>query len=325
MAAVNLDDLESPALALPLAVPEAMASLVESVSITPLTNRSIALSWSPLDQGAPFRVYSDMGTGYGIYAYLAQTNEAAFIDEQLRANASYSYRLTLQDDQEEITFAQISAQALGENPLETVPSLNPPSSVVAKPTALPADAILLGLISANDFVDEFKTLSIVGELRNDSGVSVGQTDVTVTFYDSAGTVIGAASGKAMLSAIPPGEKSPFIVSLTKPAGFATYSIRAMGRPVRSQQPAQLAVIEVKRYEDEAGFFHIRGIVENVGTTTAKRTKVAASIYGRDNGVINVGFTYVNPPTLKPGERATFDVIFAYYPRYASQQVIAFED
>jgi hypothetical protein len=266
-----------------------------------------------------------MGTGYGVYTYLAQTNDSAFIDEQLRANVNYSYRLTLHDDQEEILFAQINAQALGEDLLGTTPSSSSPGSVEAEPTALPADAILLGLISANDFVDEFKTLSIVGELRNDSGVKVGQTDIAVTFYDSAGTVIGAASGEAMLGAIPPGEKSPFIVSLTKPAGFATYSVRAIGRPVQSRQTAQLAVIEVKRYEDEAGFFHIKGVVENVGTTTAKRAKVAASIYSRDNGVINVGFTYVNPPTLEPGERATFDVIFAYYPRYVSQQVVAFED
>jgi hypothetical protein len=53
--------------------------------------------------------------------------------------------------------------------------------------------------------------------------------------------------------------------------------------------------------------------------------VAASIYGRDNGLINVGFTYVDPLTLAPGEQAAYDVIFAYYPRYASQQVIAFEE
>ena len=85
------------------------------------------------------------------------------------------------------------------------------------------------------------------------------------------------------------------------------------------------MVEVRRFEDDAGFFHIKGVIENAGNTVAKRIKVAAVIYGRDNGVINVGFTYVNPPILAPGEQATYEVIFAYYPRYLTQQVIPFEE
>ena len=70
---------------------------------------------------------------------------------------------------------------------------------------------------------------------------------------------------------------------------------------------------------------IKGIVKNVGSTTSKRTKVAAIIYGRDGRVINVGFTYVHPPTLAPGDQANYDVSFTYYPRYYAQTVIPFEE
>jgi hypothetical protein len=42
-------------------------------------------------------------------------------------------------------------------------------------------------------------------------------------------------------------------------------------------------------------------------------------------VINVGFTYVTPPTLAPGKQAAYDVIFTYYPRYLTQRVIPFEE
>ena len=93
----------------------------------------------------------------------------------------------------------------------------------------------------------------------------------------------------------------------------------------TRQGAQLDVVEVRRFEDEAGFFHVKGIVENVGSTRARQTKVAAIIYGRDNSVINVGFAYVNPPTLVPGQKASYEVIFSYFPRYLSQQVIPFEE
>jgi hypothetical protein len=95
--------------------------------------------------------------------------------------------------------------------------------------------------------------------------------------------------------------------------------------VPARQSAQLDVVEVRRFEDDTGFFHIKGIIENVGSTVAKQTKIAAIIYGRDNSVINVGFAYVNPPTLAPGQQARYEIIFAYFPRYLTQQVVPFEE
>ncbi len=83
--------------------------------------------------------------------------------------------------------------------------------------------------------------------------------------------------------------------------------------------------ETRRFEDDAGFFHVKGSIKNSGTTVAKRVLVASVLYNRDNNVINVGFTYSDPPTLKPGQAANYNIIFAYYPRYASQTVIPFEE
>jgi hypothetical protein len=301
------------------------------VDITPLTNKSIALNWDLIEEASQYRIYSDMGSGYGVYIYKASTPLPAFVDRFLRPGLSYSYRLSWLVGQQETILAQLKAATFatiglsGNSPIDRPEPDDSMAGVIAAPTALPPDAVLLGLVSDNDFVDEFNTLTIVGEVRNDSTLDIGQTDITVTFYDAAGAVVGTANGAAMLEVIPPGEKSPFIVTLIRPPGYTTYSLRAVARPTLAKRKAQLAVVELKRFEDEAGFFHIKGAIKNVGNRVAKRVKVAASIYGRDNGVINVGFTYVDPPTLAPGEQATYDVIFAYYPRYASQQVIAFEE
>ena len=296
----------------------------------PLTNGSIALSWPLADKTQQYRIYSDMGSGYGVFVYKARTTQPTFIDEQLRSGMTYIYRLTGLEANQEVVLAQVKAHTFARDTIAnrsgSGQSEVSTASVTAAPTALPSDAILLGLVSDNNFTDDFNTLTVVGEFRNDSNVEVGQTDITVTFYDTAGAVIGTANGETMLETISPGEKSPFLIALTRPPGFASYSIRAVGRHVpAAKQSAQLSVVEVRRYEDEAGFFHIEGIIQNTGNTTARRTKVAAIIYGRDHGVINVGFTYVNPPTLDPGEQATYEVIFAYYPRYLTQQVIPFEE
>ncbi len=270
-----------------------------------------------------------MGSGYGVYVYKAKTTQPTFIDRFLRPGITYNYRLTQTDTGQEVVVAQVLADTFATRISPDHATLSQvevsAASVIAIPTALPADALLLGLVSDNSYTDEFNTLVIAGEVRNDSNLNAGQTDITVTFYDAAGAVIGAANGETLLKTIPPGEKSPFLISLTRPSGFASYSIRAVARPVAAKQTAQLAVVNVRRYEDDTGFFHITGIIENVGSTISNRTKVVAVIYGRDNGVINVGFTYVNPPTLLPGEQAAFEVIFAYYPRYLTQQVIPFEE
>ncbi|NJN95211.1 MAG: hypothetical protein HC875_14460, partial [Anaerolineales bacterium] len=232
------------------------------------------------------------------------------------------------ENQQEIVLAQTAAATLGgQAPADTLLGQRPvvTATVAPAPTALPADAVLLGLLSDNSFIDEFNTLHVVGEVRNDSNVDVGQTDIAITFYDGAGAAIGAANGQTILDVIPPGENSPFLITLSRPEGMESYSVRAVARPVAPQLAPQLAVIQVKRFEDEAGFFHVKGVIENSGSIVARRAKVAAVIYGRGGAVINVGFTYLNPPTLAPGERASYEVIFTYFPKYVSQKVIPFEE
>lgn len=302
---------------------------VADFAATPLTNGSVALSWTPLDAAATYQVFSDMGSGFGVYLHKAQTTQPAFIDRQLRFGTIYNYRLTKTEKDQPQILAQVWAATFAPKPggTGTVPSHLDvaQASLVAVPTALPPDAILLGLVSDNNYTDGFNTLTIIGEVRNDSNLDAGQTDVTVTFYDAAGAIIDTAHGKTMLDVIPPGEKSPFVITLSRPAGLASHSLRAVARPVTPQDTAQLAVINVKRFEDDAGFFHIKGTIQNVGSTTAKRVKVGAVIYNRDNRVINVGFTYSDPPKLAPGQTASYEVIFDYFPRYFAQQVIPFEE
>jgi hypothetical protein len=295
----------------------------------PLTNGSLALSWSPGKELGQYKIFSDMGTGYGVYIYKATVDEPAFVDKRLRPSWTYNYRLIEVKAGQERVLARLEAATFkAERPASIALAAQPEvttASIVAAPTALPADAVLLGLVSDHDFTDEFNTLTLVGEVRNDSTVEVGQAEITITFYDTAGATIGSAQGKPILEVIPSGGKSPFHLTLTRPDGLASYSFRAVARPVTPKRQAQLSVAEVRRFEDEAGFFHIKGVVENAGTTISKRTKAVAILYDRDNGVINVGFTYVDPPTLRPGEKGSYDIIFAYYPRFATQQVIPFEE
>lgn len=303
--------------------------MARPIQAIPLTNGSIALSWEPLEKARQYRLYSDMGTGYGVYVYKTHTaTQPAFVDEMLRPGMTYRYRLTHLEPDQEIVLAQVTVKTPANPSVSDTLTHQPDSStfgVTADSTTLSPDTILLGLVSDHNFTDNFNTLTIAGEVRNDSRQEVGETNITVTFYDAVGTVIDVAHGLALLEAIPPGETAPFLITLTRPTGLASYSLRATARPVAAKPKPQLAVVETRRFEDEAGFFHVKGIIQNTGNTIAKRTKVAAVIYGRDHRVINVNFAYVSPPNLAPGDQASYDVIFTYYPGYFKQTVIPFEE
>lgn len=307
----------------------AKASAVGLVEAVALTNGSIGLSWPPLGRTTHYRVYSDMGSGFGVYLYKADLTEPAFVDKQLRAGRTYHYRVTYLTATQEAVLAQAKKSTLPLQPSSAITITAPATPIRPKvapaPTALPADAVILGLMSDNSFTDDFNTFNLVGEVRNDASVDVGEAHIAVTFYDSTGTVIGSADGLTILEVIPPGETSPFLITLSRPVGLDSYSLRAVARPVKATASAQLAVSQVKRFEDEAGFFHIKGVVENTGRVLSERTKIVAMIYGRDNNIINLGFTYSDPPTLAPGDQGTYEVIFTYYPKYVSQKVLPFEE
>ena len=56
-------------------------------------DRKVTLSWRPVAKSVAYRVYSDMGTGYGVYVFKAETGQAALSDMQLRVDWRYDYRV----------------------------------------------------------------------------------------------------------------------------------------------------------------------------------------------------------------------------------------
>jgi hypothetical protein len=300
------------------------SSTIEAAS---LPNGTATLSWSPGTRPAAYRLYSDMGSGFGVYLYKSETIQPTYVDRYLKPGTTHQYRVTQVSNLDEQIIAQHAVMirplspARAEEDSSAEFSVTTARVVSALPTALPPDAVLLGLVSDNRYTDEFDRLTFVGEVRNDSNLTVGNTEISVALYDSNGAVITTTTGDTMLSTIPPGEKSPFLISMDRPADLGSHSLRAIARPVTTTSKPQLSVTEIRRYEDEAGFFHVKGKVTNIGTLPAKRVNIVAVIYDRSNRVINVRFTYADPPIVNPGEEATYDVVFAFYPRYYTQRVI----
>jgi hypothetical protein len=279
-----------------------------------------------------------MGTGYGVYMFKTETEAEELTDNNLRAGLRYQYQIRSVTPAGELTLARASAVTpsrsasltRSRSSIAVSRDAQPVRSVVRvtpAPTPLPPDTVILGLLSATDYSDDLEgTLTIVGEVRNDSHLDVGETAVTATFYGTDGQVIGEASGSTMLRALPPGVRSPFMITLPRPAGLENYSTRATGRPITSTPTdAELDVVASRRFEDTAGFYHIAGVIENPGGRRVEQARVIVTLYDRAGRVINVGFAYPQPPSLSPNDRADFDVTFTYYPKVFSHMAVALGD
>jgi hypothetical protein len=303
----------------------------------------VDLAWEPAARGSVYRIYTDMGTGYGMYLFKAETREAKLTDAGLRAGSRYQYSVRSVTPQGETAIASVVAVTPGQAAPEgtahspvadaafasaAAPQPGPaPVRVTPAPTPLPPDTVILGLLSATDYGDEVdNTLTIVGEVRNDSHLDVGETAVAATFYDADGRVIGEASGETMLSGLAPGVRTPFMLTLPQPPGLANYSLRATARPInRDPRAGELRVITTRRFEDPSGFYHVAGVVENPAQRRIEQARVIVILYDRGGRVVNVGFAYPEPAALSPRDRADFDVAFTYYPKVFSHLAIAAGD
>jgi hypothetical protein len=185
--------------------------------------------------------------------------------------------------------------------------------IVATPTPLPPDTILLGLMSSHEYEDDLGFFTIVGEVRNDLQMNAGKVLVTATFYSASGDVIEEVSTSTMMDILLPSQRSPFALTLPRPVDLWEYSLRITARPTLEQPLAGLEVVQSRAYEDGVGFYHVTGEVENSGPRTADRVQVIVTLYDKWGKIVNAGFVYSAPRRVRPGERAAFDCSFNYYP------------
>jgi hypothetical protein len=168
-------------------------------------------------------------------------------------------------------------------------------------------------MSSHEYEDDLGFFTIVGEVRNDLQMNVGKVLVTAAFYNASGDVIEQASTSTMMDILLPGQRSPFALILPRPVDLWEYSLRITARPTLEQPLAGLEVVQSHAYEDEVGFYHVTGEVENSGQRTADRVQVIVTLYDKWGKIVNAGFVYSEPRRVRPGEKAAFDCPFNYYP------------
>ena len=303
---------------------------------------TVAFGWETpaelVGEAEGYEVFSDMGTGFGIFIRKARVVGSSYTDVGLQPGRAYRYIVRAARHGESAS-RQVRADTLARPEIAAAPPVisssgvtRPAGTVVAHatvsvfetptqtPTPVPADTILLGLMSSNDFTDELGNIVIVGEVRNDASVNAAAAEVSATFYNRRGAVIQQPRTKPLLSILKPAQRSPFLISLARPPDLWEWSLRAIARPTQDKPQEGLTVVKSRAFEDKVGFYHVTGTVLNGGSLTSRLAQVVVTLYDKWGKIVNTNFAYTNPSTIAEGFEAGFDCSFNYFPRTDSYSV-----
>lgn len=166
------------------------------------------------------------------------------------------------------------------------------------------------LLSSSSHTDSINALHTVGEVRNDTGVSIEFVKVVATYTDADGAFLTSEDTYTTFDVLTPGATSPFdLILISPPAGIAHISLQTQWDAAFDAPFTGLTVLDGARVsKDSIGFRHISGQVRNDSGVPAQFVKVIATFYGADGTVVDTDFTYTKLDTLQPGQVSPFELI-----------------
>jgi hypothetical protein len=79
-------------------------------------------------------------------------------------------------------------------------------------------------------------------------------------------------------------------------------------PLASNSNNDVTLLSSSDYEEELGYLHVIGEVENSSPDSRHFIKVTSSFYDSSNKIVGTSFTYTDVDILRPGEKSPFDII-----------------
>lgn len=158
---------------------------------------------------------------------------------------------------------------------------------------------------------------IVGEVQNNTDSPMGSIDITATLYSKQTgklAVVGTEDGTTLLNVIPPNGKAPFIIGpYIMAQRVVMYEFQVQGQAAALSRQ-DLTVQSDNSYQ-AGDWLHLRGQVDNSGTTDAQFVKVIFTLYDPSGNVVGAASTYTNPASVSAGGSAPFEVATEHFPNF----------
>lgn len=215
------------------------------------------------------------------------------------------------------TSAPTSAPKATLAPTSTsIPTAIPPTKTPTSPTTAP-NVPPLEILSHQNYTDG-EWFHIVGEVRNNTNAAMEYVKIVATLYDSNNKVVGTDFAYTELDIILPGGKSPFEIGTDEWAGVITYKVQVEGR--EGSLPRQdLVILSHESYKDDQ-WLHVRGEVQNTGTTPAEYVKLVVTLYDASGNVVATDFGYTTLDTIPVGGTSPFETGTDYWPDFDHYEI-----
>jgi hypothetical protein len=168
---------------------------------------------------------------------------------------------------------------------------------------------------------------VFGEVTNDGGRSVDNVFIVAVFHDEDYRTVASSYAFIQMDALRPGEKSAFEMVLegTESAEIYDYDLFANSR-IAGPKTACLSLNVMESFSDDAGRYHLAGMVVNNGNLLTDSVRVSATFYNGTGHVIAIdAMDVVNEDgkeILHPNANATFDLTGIPYDAYNANSKIS---
>jgi hypothetical protein len=169
----------------------------------------------------------------------------------------------------------------------------------------------ISILSHSSYLGDLGDFHVIGEVQNNAVNPMEFVEITATFYDAAGKVVGTGSGYTDMEILRPAETSSFEILLTEEEQskkIDNYELSVSGDETFEPKPANLKLNVGDSFTDSIDTYHIVGEVTNQGDQITKFVEVAGAFYNDQNQVVAVGFSYTDPSDLSPGATAPFEIL-----------------
>jgi hypothetical protein len=149
------------------------------------------------------------------------------------------------------------------------------------------------------------SLVLLGEVANVGTAPATRVQVTASFFNADNRLVAVEWGAAWRDNLPPGERSPFEIVLSRPPeGVDRWVLGAQG--TRGDAPAvgQLALEQVSNGVDAQNVVTFGGQVKNGGPETMGAIEIGVTVYDASGHVVSAGRVYLDE-SLAPGATRPF--------------------
>jgi hypothetical protein len=176
------------------------------------------------------------------------------------------------------------------------------------------------VVSQSHFIDSVGTDNIVGEVRNDGSTNIEQVVLSFSLRNAADQEIGTDSTHAMVERLAPGEKSPFLLTFSAPAGYHHSAITVTSNDAPDVPNHNFTTVLDNEFTDGFGLHHLAGTVRNDNQIDADFVNVVLTFYNGGT-VVNATSEFVDDDTITPGATSGIDEIVSTTPAYTSYTVV----